>query len=74
MFGSWFNWLISNGEQGAADEMNRLLKQVDTELALSSGAYFLGDDISIVDIMFVPFLERMAASLPYYKGLLVTAL
>lgn len=22
----------------------------------------------MVDIMFAPFLERMAASLPYYKG------
>ena len=30
-----------------------------------------GSELSMVDIMFAPFLERMAASLPYYKGFLV---
>ena len=48
--------------------MDRLLQSVDTELSATDGPYFLGNDISIVDVMFTPFLERMAASLPYYKG------
>jgi hypothetical protein len=45
-----------------------ILLQVDAALAVSGGPYFLGDDVTIVDLMFAPFLERMAASLPYYKG------
>jgi glutathione S-transferase len=36
-------------------------------LRSSGGPYFLGEHFSMVDIMFTPFLERMAASLPYYK-------
>lgn len=30
-----------------------------------------GSELALVDIMFAPFLERMAASLPYYKGFVV---
>ena len=37
----------------------------------AEGRFFLGSDVSLVDCMFAPFLERMAASVPYYKGLLV---
>ncbi len=48
--------------------MDSLLKVVDKELSETAGPYFLGSDISMVDIMFTPFLERMAASLPYFKG------
>ena len=33
--------------------------------------FFLGSEVSMVDCMFAPFLERMAASVPYYKGLAV---
>jgi glutathione S-transferase len=32
---------------------------------------YLGTEMSLVDVMFTPFLERMAASLPYYKGFIV---
>ena len=48
--------------------MDTLLKSVNKELEKSGGPYFLGNDISLVDIKFTPFLERAAASLPYYKG------
>jgi glutathione S-transferase len=55
--------------------MHRLLKLVDSELASNNnnnnnggGDYFLGE-FSLVDIMFTSFLERMAASLAYYKGM-----
>ena len=48
--------------------MNSLLMEVERELGVTNGPYFLGEDISLVDIMFTPFLERMSASLPYFKG------
>lgn len=43
------------------------MRTVDDELAVTPGSYFL-DDFSLVDIVFAPFLERMDASLTYYKG------
>ena len=55
----------------AAQEMDALLRQVDEELGktkkINGGPFFLGPSVSVVDCMFAPFLERMAASLPYYK-------
>ena len=35
---------------------------------LLQGPFFLGKDMSMVDCAFVPFVERAAASLAYYKG------
>lgn len=34
----------------------------------SSGPYFLGKELSVVDIRFIPFVERQLASLTYFKG------
>ena len=66
VFSCWFNWLTSNNPDST--QMDELLQQVDSQLSIdSSGPYFLGE-FSMIDIMFTPFLERMAASLPYYKG------
>eukprot|EP00976_Prorocentrum_cordatum_P104303 1193826-Prorocentrum_minimum.AAC.1 len=45
------------------------LNVVDEELGRLGGPFFLGKDLSLVDITFTPFLERMVASLAYYKGL-----
>ena len=72
-FGSWFSWLTTyDRHESRKMEMESILKQIDNELANGSqGPYFLGNDISIVDIMFTPFLERMVASLPHYKGFTV---
>lgn len=35
------------------------------------GPFFLGKDLSLVDITFVSMMERMVASLAYYKGFYV---
>jgi glutathione S-transferase len=48
--------------------MDGLFQLVDAELKASGGPYFLGKEFTLVDVMFTPFLERMAASLPYFKG------
>ena len=58
---------MSDGAQRVNFEA--LLKRVDAELAAGGAPFFLGTQLSLVDCFFAPFLERMAASLPYYKGL-----
>jgi hypothetical protein len=35
------------------------------------GPFFLGKELSLVDITFTPMLERIAASLTYYKGYMI---
>jgi len=66
LFNCWFSWLTSR--QDSENEMDEIFQQVDQELFKTGGPYFLGSNLSIVDIMYAPFLERMAASLPYFKG------
>ena len=68
LFGCWFSWLTSRGNGGERNEMDRLFREVDGALGNNPGPFFLGHEMSIVDCMFAPFLERMAASLPYYKA------
>lgn len=46
----------------------QVLQQVEQALARSDGPFFMGSKLSLVDIQFAPFLERMAASMLYYKG------
>lgn len=69
LFSAWFRWVTSVFEGDQRVRFEELLIQVNTELGVAGGPYFLGKDLSIVDCMFAPFLERMAASLAYYKGL-----
>ena len=69
LFSRWMGWLTS----GWADGQNRsgfeeALDIVDAELRATPGPYFLSSGFSLVDITYTPFLERMAASLAYYKG------
>lgn len=69
-FSAWFRWLPSAANHGANSvNMQSVLGRVDDELRLGGGPFFLGEELSLVDAFFAPFLERMAASLPYYKGM-----
>ena len=54
-------------KKGFVDTMST----VDREMGAKGGPFFLGADISMVDIVFAPFLERIAASILYYKGMVV---
>ena len=47
------------------------MDQVNAELDAEGGPFFLGKDLSLVDCVFAPFLERIVASIPYYKGVRV---
>lgn len=79
LFNHWMKWLVRESVDG--DEMmltfEALMSDVDSRLKESSeiegggGGFFLGSEVSMVDCMFAPFLERMSASVPYYKGLAV---
>lgn len=44
------------------------MREVETALGSEGGPFFLGKELSLVDIVFAPFLERIVASIPYYKG------
>eukprot|EP01031_Cornospumella_fuschlensis_P026502 gene26502-32026_t len=67
VFSVWFSWLTSASDREI--EMRNALLRVDAALQRSDGPFFLGPQISVVDCLFAPFLERMVPSLLYYKGM-----
>mmetsp|Transcript_12453 Transcript_12453/g.18695 ORF Transcript_12453/g.18695 Transcript_12453/m.18695 type:complete len:349 (-) Transcript_12453:59-1105(-) len=73
LFTCWFKWLTSGSQM---DEYYRkeylyLINLVEEGLEANKGPYFMGQQFTMIDILFAPFLERMSASLPYYKGLII---
>eukprot|EP00878_Enallax_costatus_P017108 GHUV01017963.1.p1 GENE.GHUV01017963.1~~GHUV01017963.1.p1 ORF type:complete len:518 (+),score=110.16 GHUV01017963.1:223-1554(+) len=71
-FSDWLNWLCSGwNQQSAQAQLEKTLQAICQELQAEGGPYFLGSDISLVDITFAPMLERAAASLCYYKGFIM---
>jgi glutathione S-transferase len=67
VFGAWMQWLT--GSARSKGLFVDTLKRVERELAASSnGPFFMGKDVTLVDFMYASFLERMAASLLYFKG------
>lgn len=67
LFSRWMQWLTRSGDSGKPGFLEAL-GMVEQALQRSGGPYFLGPQLSLVDITFAPFLERMAASLLYYKA------
>ena len=71
LFSDWLQWLCNGwGEAAARAQFEKTMSAVDQELGVTPGPYFL-EAFSLVDIIFAPFLERIAASLAYYKGFMV---
>jgi glutathione S-transferase len=70
LFSAWMTWLTagSGSSGGNGQRFAQTLKVAESALVASKGPFFLGSKLSIVDVQFTPFLERMAASLAYYKG------
>jgi len=80
LFGDWLDWLVRGGNGGP--DFFATLSVVEDALAApfdastdgrgnckpSEGPYFMGEEIAMCDLVFAPFLERIAASIPYYKG------
>eukprot|EP00571_Detonula_confervacea_P012704 CAMPEP_0172298612 /NCGR_PEP_ID=MMETSP1058-20130122/1186_1 /TAXON_ID=83371 /ORGANISM="Detonula confervacea, Strain CCMP 353" /LENGTH=535 /DNA_ID=CAMNT_0013007893 /DNA_START=14 /DNA_END=1618 /DNA_ORIENTATION=+ len=69
IFGAWMYWLTSGDSGGRLrDGFVSVLNDVEAELSATKGGFFLGEKVSLVDMMFAPFLERMCASMLFYKG------
>eukprot|EP00850_Spirogloea_muscicola_P010045 SM000058S18475 [mRNA] locus=s58:164541:166293:+ [translate_table: standard] len=69
LFGAWLQWLTS--PWGSRQKFEATMDAVDEALAATGGPYFLGKEFSLVDAVFAPFLERIAPSIAYWKGLVV---
>lgn len=74
VFALWCRWLFrpldDGGEERARAAFCQAMDSVDSALAQigGGGPFFLGEDISMVDIAWAPFLERQNASLLFWKG------
>jgi glutathione S-transferase len=70
LFSVWMSWLTSGDSPDGRLRHNfiSVLNEVESELSATKGGFFLGDRASVVDFMFAPFLERMSASMLYFKG------
>ena len=72
LFSAWCQWLCyqsrsENQEKGAKNQFIQTAKKVERALEKTSGPYFL-EEFGTSDVIFAPYVERMNASLFYYKG------
>lgn len=67
--GAWMNRLRSSWPDMGAFE--NTMDKVNSALQTFGGPYFLGSKFSLVDAVYAPFLERTAASMPYWPGVKV---
>ncbi|MDJ0648805.1 MAG: glutathione S-transferase family protein [Xenococcaceae cyanobacterium MO_188.B19] len=72
LFRAWCSWLCYPARLPGAEKRNReqftdVVEMVEAALANTTSPYFL-DDFSTADVIFTPYVERMNASLYYYKG------
>ena len=72
LFRAWCNWLCyptnsAREEQQRREKFGEIVGRVEDSLASTSGPYFLAE-FGTVDVIFTPYVERMNASLFYYKG------
>ena len=72
LFRAWCNWLCYPVNSARQEQANRaqfveIVAKVEAALAATPGPYFL-DEFGTVDVIFTPYVERMNASLYYYKG------
>jgi glutathione S-transferase len=72
LFRVWCNWLCYPTSSSRQEQRNRsqfveVVNKVESALASTPGSYFL-EEFGTVDVIFTPYVERMNASLYYYKG------
>ncbi len=72
LFRAWCQWLCYPVRSQREDHQNRtqfqtVMAKVEAALAATPGPYFLAE-FGTADVIFTPYVERMNASLYYYKG------
>jgi glutathione S-transferase len=72
LFRAWCAWLCrpansDREEQRNHDSFTGVVARVEEALARTPGSYFL-EEFGTADVIFTPYVERMNASLYYYKG------
>ncbi|MFO8038858.1 MAG: glutathione S-transferase family protein [Sodalinema sp.] len=72
LFRAWCMWLCrpslsERQERNAREQFIEVVQEVEAALAATPGPYFL-PEFSTADVVFTPYVERMNASLFYYKG------
>ncbi|MFY8148044.1 MAG: glutathione S-transferase family protein [Prochlorococcaceae cyanobacterium] len=72
LFRAWCQWLCSPGtgeahERRGRDGFRRVAGAMEEALMRHPGPFLL-DSFSAADVVFVPYVERMSASLLYYKA------
>ncbi|MFN6337203.1 MAG: glutathione S-transferase family protein [Cyanobacteriota bacterium] len=72
LFRAWCEWLCwphaGPSEERARAQFHRVARAMEAALAARGGPFFLGAAFTTADLVFVPYVERMNASLVYYKG------
>lgn len=72
LFQSWCQWLCyphsPGGDAAAGEQFRRVAEVMEQALLASAGPFLLGSELTTADVVFVPYVERMNASLAYYKG------
>ena len=72
LFRAWCGWLCYPARSPREEQYNRdqfvsIMAEVEAALALTPGPFFL-ETFSTAEVVFTPYVERMNASLFYYKG------
>ena len=72
LFRAWCGWLCQRAIFPGQEKNNRAsfietIALIEEALAKTPGGYFL-EEFSTADVIFTPYVERMNASLYYYKG------
>lgn len=72
LFRAWCTWLCyptrsAREEEGSRNQFKTVMAMVEDALAETEGPFFL-EEFSTADVIFTPYVERMNASLYYYKG------
>jgi glutathione S-transferase len=65
-FSGWLSWL--SGSERNKGNFLVVLQEVEDVLAAANGPFFMGKEVTMVDFQYAPFLERMAASILFFKG------
>mmetsp|Transcript_54554 Transcript_54554/g.152173 ORF Transcript_54554/g.152173 Transcript_54554/m.152173 type:complete len:497 (+) Transcript_54554:44-1534(+) len=71
LFSAWCSFVFHGGN-GAQWQFERTMDKVEAALGETPGPWFLHTDgPSLVDLQYVSHVERMVASVPYWKGVVI---